>query len=201
MFYYYYFWHREPHTCLCGADRRSLPRWQRCYNLLYNKHIFQAFQPALASLWAGTRAKQCITSHRLTLAWLSAEQEHPNPGVDLLCGRCYGFPACGYTEATEGRGDKNPLTNTAKQPTNNFKKRAFKAFTRHKCFFVCDKFEKKTAECKPFYFFKYCGSTFLNFCTLIKRIKQLNLFGRADAKSVSHNINKKQSLANEPRII
>lgn len=66
LFYYYYFWHGEPHTCLRGADRRSLPRWQHCYNLLYNKHIFQAFQPGPTSLWAGSRAKQCITSHRLT---------------------------------------------------------------------------------------------------------------------------------------
>lgn len=66
LFYYYYFWHGEPHACLRGADRRSLPRWQCCYNLLYNKHIFQAFQPGLTSLWAGTSAKQRITSHRLT---------------------------------------------------------------------------------------------------------------------------------------
>ncbi len=68
LFYYYYFWHGEPHTRLFSADRRSLPRWQWCYNLLYNKHIFQAFQPVPVSLWAGTRAKQCITSHRLTSA-------------------------------------------------------------------------------------------------------------------------------------
>lgn len=66
LFYYYYFWHGEPHACLRGADRRSLPRWQCCYNLLYNKHIFQAFQPGSTSLWAGTSAKQRITSHRLT---------------------------------------------------------------------------------------------------------------------------------------
>lgn len=56
----------EPHACLRGADRRSLPRWQRCYNLLYNKHIFQAFQPGSTSLRAGTGSKQLITSHRLT---------------------------------------------------------------------------------------------------------------------------------------
>lgn len=66
LFYYYYFWHRQPHTCRCSADRGSLPRWQQRYSLLYNKHIFQTLQPSLASLRAGTRAKQCIISHRLT---------------------------------------------------------------------------------------------------------------------------------------
>lgn len=112
----------EPHTCLCSADQRPLPRWQWCYNLLYNKHIFQAFQPAPASLWAGTRAKQCITSHRLTStasiphSQPSAEQEHPNPPVDLMSKGYYVFPAQDYAEATVGHGDTYPLTNTTALP-------------------------------------------------------------------------------------
>lgn len=107
LLYYYYFWHRQPHTCRCSADRGSLPRWQQCYNLLYNKHIFQALQPSLASPRVGTRAKQCITSHRLTFnaciphSQLSLKQEHPDPALDLLCGRCSTFLLAG-TEKSQG---------------------------------------------------------------------------------------------------
>lgn len=89
----------ESHTHVCEALTEGLYPDGNGATTYCTTNIFQAVQPAPAPLWIGlwTRAKQCITPHRLTstTSISSSEQEHFTP-QDALSSGLHEFAAQEY---------------------------------------------------------------------------------------------------------